>query len=232
MLVLLVLLVLLLLPLLPQPRCAVGVGDRMPTGCTVTFPAVVAHTHTSAPPPGPTHHVQEELRKMVAEIDKDDNGYLEFPEVRCAAAGHALLRVVTRCSTADTCDACTCQFATMMARKLQEATSAEKLIESFQVCATCNVCVCARARACVPVCSRGAHGCMPAHAIARRGRGAQVFDKERSGFVSVAEFRHINELGDEKLAEETLEAMIAFADKDGVGQINYEDFVKRLVGKP
>ena len=60
----------------------------------------------------------------------------------------------------------------------------------------------------------------------------QVFDKERSGFVSVAEFRHINELGDEKLSEEVVEAMIAFADRDGVGQINYEDFVKRLVGAP
>jgi len=59
---------------------------------------------------------------------------------------------------------------------------------------------------------------------------SQVFDKDRSGFVSVAEFRHINELGDEKIPDELLEEMIGFADRDGVGQINYEEFVKRLVG--
>ena len=103
---------------------------------------------------------EEELATMVAEIDKDNSGYVEFPE-----------------------------FATMMAQKMQEATSAEKLIESFR-----------------------------------------VFDKERSGFVSVAEFRHINEVGDEKIPEDVLEQMISYADKDGVGQINYEEFVKRLVG--
>lgn len=103
---------------------------------------------------------EEELAKMVAEIDKDGSGVLEFPE-----------------------------FATMMAIKMKEATSFDKLVEAFQ-----------------------------------------VFDKERSGFVSVAEFRHINELGDDTIPPELLEDMIAYADGDGVGQINYEDFVKKLVG--
>lgn len=103
------------------------------------------------------------------------------------------------------------KFATMMAQKMQEATSAEKLIESFRVRR-------------VPA-AQGVT--LP---LTRFGVWWQVFDKERSGFVSVAEFRHINEVGDEKIPEDVLEQMISYADKDGVGQINYEEFVKRLVG--
>ena len=60
------------------------------------------------------------------------------------------------------------------------------------------------------------------------GAPLQVFDKDATGFVSVAEFRRINEVGEEKIPDDTLEEMIKFADPEGVGQINYEEMVRTL----
>lgn len=105
---------------------------------------------------------EEEITKMVKEVDNDGSGNIEFPE-----------------------------FLAMMSKRIRESGSADKLIEAFR-----------------------------------------VFDKDSTGFVSVAEFRHINELGEEKIEEATLEDMIKYADPEGVGQINYEEFVRRLLAPP
>lgn len=102
---------------------------------------------------------EDEISKMVAEVDDDGSGNIEFPE-----------------------------FLVMMAKRIRESGSGDKLIEAFR-----------------------------------------VFDKDATGFVSVAEFRNINAVGEEPIPEETLEAMIAFADPDGVGQLNYEEFVRNLL---
>lgn len=55
------------------------------------------------------------------------------------------------------------------------------------------------------------------------------FDRDRTGYISVAEFRHINEVGDDKWTEDILEGMIGMADPEGVGRFNYEEFVVKLM---
>merc|ERR1712223_1005987 len=53
----------------------------------------------------------------------------------------------------------------------------------------------------------------------------RVFDKEKTGFISAAELRHIMTNLGEKLSEEEADEMIKEADPDENGQINYEEFV-------
>merc|ERR1712228_499557 len=59
----------------------------------------------------------------------------------------------------------------------------------------------------------------------------RVFDKEKTGFISAAELRHIMTNLGEKLSEEEADEMIREADIDGDGQINYEEFVKMMMSK-
>lgn len=52
----------------------------------------------------------------------------------------------------------------------------------------------------------------------------QVFDKDGNGYVSVSELRHVmSRLGVEFTSEE-LQEMVAEADVDGDGQVNYHEF--------
>merc|ERR1712020_755243 len=57
----------------------------------------------------------------------------------------------------------------------------------------------------------------------------RVFDKEKTGFISAAELRHIMTNLGEKLSEEEADEMIKEADPDENGQINYEEFVTMLM---
>jgi calmodulin len=58
----------------------------------------------------------------------------------------------------------------------------------------------------------------------------RVFDKDGNGFISAAELRHIMTNLGEKLTDEEVDEMIREADIDGDGQINYEEFVKVMMG--
>ena len=59
----------------------------------------------------------------------------------------------------------------------------------------------------------------------------KVFDKDGNGFISAAELRHVMTNLGEKLNEEEVDEMIREADQDGDGQVNYEEFVKMMMGK-
>ena len=51
-----------------------------------------------------------------------------------------------------------------------------------------------------------------------------VFDKDRNGYISAAELRHVMVSLGEKLADQEVVEMIKEADIDGDGQISYEEF--------
>jgi len=57
----------------------------------------------------------------------------------------------------------------------------------------------------------------------------KVFDKNGSGFINAAELRHVMTNLGEKLSDEELDEMVREADVDGVGQVNYEEFVKMMM---
>ncbi|XP_078612782.1 uncharacterized protein LOC144882674 [Branchiostoma floridae x Branchiostoma japonicum] len=59
----------------------------------------------------------------------------------------------------------------------------------------------------------------------------QVFDKDRNGYISAAELRHVMTNLGEKLTDEEVDEMIREADIDGDGQINYEEFVTMMISK-
>lgn len=58
----------------------------------------------------------------------------------------------------------------------------------------------------------------------------KVFDKDQNGYISAAELRHVMINLGEKLTEEEVELMIKEADTDGDGQVNYEEFVRMMLG--
>ena len=51
-----------------------------------------------------------------------------------------------------------------------------------------------------------------------------AFDKDRNGYISAAELRHVMVSLGEKLGDQEVHEMIKEADIDGDGQINYEEF--------
>ena len=56
----------------------------------------------------------------------------------------------------------------------------------------------------------------------------QVLDREKSGFVSSHEVKHLVSKWGEPFSEEEAEQMIKEAEPDADGQIRYEDFIKLL----
>ena len=57
----------------------------------------------------------------------------------------------------------------------------------------------------------------------------RVFDKDGNGFISAAELRRfMTNIGD-KLTEGEVDQMIREADIDGDGQLNYEEFVMKMM---
>ncbi|XP_019365207.1 PREDICTED: calmodulin, striated muscle-like [Gavialis gangeticus] len=77
--------------------------------------------------------------------------------------------------------------------------------------------------------------------MARKIRGAdseedireafRVFDKDGNGYISAAELRHVMTNLGEKLSDEEVEEMIREADCNSDGQVNYEEFVRMMMGK-
>merc|ERR550532_161576 len=59
----------------------------------------------------------------------------------------------------------------------------------------------------------------------------RVFDRDGNGQISPAELRHVMSNLGEKLGEDEIEKMIADADDNGDGQINYEEFIKMMMEK-
>ena len=59
----------------------------------------------------------------------------------------------------------------------------------------------------------------------------RVFDKEANGFLPAAELRHVMTSLGEALTEEEVDEMIRNADADGDGQVNYEEFVTRMMAR-
>ncbi|KAH9687930.1 calmodulin [Citrus sinensis] len=57
----------------------------------------------------------------------------------------------------------------------------------------------------------------------------KVFDKNRDGFISPNELRHVMLNLGEKVTDEELEQMVKDADLDGDGQINYEEFSRMML---
>ena len=71
-------------------------------------------------------------------------------------------------------------------------------------------------------------------ALTRRRRAcdhAQLYDKDGNGFISAAELRTIMRSLGEKLSPEEIEEVIAEADEDGDGEINYKEFAKMMMGR-
>ncbi|ESN98600.1 hypothetical protein HELRODRAFT_106870 [Helobdella robusta] len=59
----------------------------------------------------------------------------------------------------------------------------------------------------------------------------RTFDQDNSGKISAQELRQVMINLGEKLTDQEIQEMIDEADCDGDGQINYEEFVKMMVGK-
>lgn len=59
----------------------------------------------------------------------------------------------------------------------------------------------------------------------------RLFDPDRKGYVTVAEFRKIvGRMGSTPLPAERVDEMVAYADPDDTGMVQYESFVARLFG--
>ena len=56
----------------------------------------------------------------------------------------------------------------------------------------------------------------------------RVFDKDGSGAITAAEFKHFMTTMGEKFSEEEVDEIIAEVDKDGDGEIDYEAFVQMI----
>ena len=56
----------------------------------------------------------------------------------------------------------------------------------------------------------------------------QVLDRDKLGFISSTELKHLVSKWGEAFTEEEAEQMIKEADTEGIGQIRYEDFIKLL----
>ncbi len=56
----------------------------------------------------------------------------------------------------------------------------------------------------------------------------KVFDKDGNGFISAAELRHVMTNLGEKLTDEEVDAMVREADTDGDGQVDYIEFAKMM----
>jgi calmodulin len=59
----------------------------------------------------------------------------------------------------------------------------------------------------------------------------RVFDKDGNGFISGAELKYMLTNMGHKLDDDEVEELLATADIDGDGQLNYEEFVQMLIAQ-
>ena len=59
----------------------------------------------------------------------------------------------------------------------------------------------------------------------------KVFDADGSGKITGADLKHVMTSIGEKLSPEQADAMMTEADVDGSGKVDYEEFVKNMMGK-
>ena len=59
----------------------------------------------------------------------------------------------------------------------------------------------------------------------------RVYDRDGSGFISASELRHVMADSGVRLSVKELDNMLREADIDGDGQINYEEFVRKMMTK-
>ncbi|KAL3683541.1 hypothetical protein R1sor_001563 [Riccia sorocarpa] len=58
----------------------------------------------------------------------------------------------------------------------------------------------------------------------------RLLDKDQNGFINALELRQVMTNLGEKLSDDEIHEMIRQVDMDGDGQINYEEFVKMMIG--
>lgn len=59
----------------------------------------------------------------------------------------------------------------------------------------------------------------------------KTFDRDGNGYISARELKSVMALQGEQLTDTEVDEMIREADVDGDGQINYQEFVRMMLGK-
>ncbi|CAB4492314.1 uncharacterized protein OCT59_010897 [Rhizophagus irregularis] len=72
-------------------------------------------------------------------------------------------------------------------------------------------------------------GFAPAASYEEIFEGFQVFDKDRTGYISVGEVKYVLTSLGEKLSEAEVDDLIKIVDVDKNGNIKYEDFIKKIL---
>jgi len=119
---------------------------------------------------------------MIAEVDTDNNGTIDFTEVRQPRTYLSWLWTnINRLCL---------QFLSLMAKKMQNQDSEDDIREAFK-----------------------------------------VFDKEGTGYILIAELRHVLTNIGEKLTDEEVDELLREAEVSAEGKIKYDDFVRIMLGK-
>ncbi|KAH9754008.1 calmodulin [Citrus sinensis] len=184
--------------------------DRDGDGCITIEELAVAIKSLDQNP------TEEELRNMISEVDVNGNGTIEFGE-----------------------------FLNLMARKMKENEAQEELKEAFKVFDKDQDGYISPNELRLMIDEVDANGngtiefeeFLDLMAKKMRETKAQeemkeafkVFDKNRDGFISPNELRHVMLNLGEKVTDEELEQMVKDADLDGDGQINYEEFSRMML---
>jgi len=73
------------------------------------------------------------------------------------------------------------------------------------------------------------NGFAPAATYEEIFEGFQVFDKDRTGYISVGEIKYVLTSLGEKLTEAEVDEIIKMVEVDKNGNIKYEDFIKQIL---